>query len=241
LIALLSETISVYARLSRANQTLERERESKLTNVEAAVAAIAHEVRQPLTAISTYSAAARRFLSRVPPDVERVGGILDEIGNATLRANQVLESVRDLFRKADPIKQSIDVNDLVLGALQILGKELADYRITTDMELTPKLPAVMGHKGQLQEVILNLVQNSIDAMGTMTAKPRMLRIRTQPHGLDAIAIYVEDTGPGIEQKNTKQHIRPICYYKDQRNGIWSCHIANDCRTSQRQNYRNVRC
>jgi signal transduction histidine kinase len=198
--AMLSETVRVYASLVRTNQMLRRERESKLTNVAAAVAAIAHEIRQPLTAISTKSAAARRFLARGPADIERVGGILDDIGKSTLRVNEIIESVGALFRKVNPEQQSIDVNDLVIEALQVLEKELADCSITVDTQLTSELPTIMGHKGQLQEVILNLVQNSIDAMRTMTAKPRMLHLRTEPHGRDAIAIYIEDTGPGIEEK-----------------------------------------
>ena len=198
--AMLSEFVRVYASLVRTNQMLRRERESKLTNVAAAVAAIAHEIRQPLTAISANSSAARRFLARGPADIEQVGGILDNIGKASLRANEVIEGVSALFRRANPERQSIDVNDLVIEALQVIAKELADCSITVDTQLTSELPRIMGHKGQLQEVILNLVQNSIDAMRTVTAKPRMLHVRTEPHGRDAIAISVEDTGPGIEEK-----------------------------------------
>jgi signal transduction histidine kinase len=196
--AMLSEFVRVYASLVRTNQMLQRERESKLTNVTAAVAAIAHEIRQPLTAISANSSAARRFLAR--GDIEQVGGILDNIGKASLRVNEVIEGVGALFRRANPERQSIDVNDLVIEALQVIAKELADCSITVDTQLTSELPRIMGHKGQLQEVILNLVQNSIDAMRTVTAKPRMLHVRTEPHGRDAIAISVEDTGPGIEEK-----------------------------------------
>ncbi len=104
------------------------------------------------------------------------------------------------MRQQAPEQQSIDVNDLVNRSLQILGKELADSSIAVDTQLTSELPPIMGQKGQLQEVVLNLVQNSIDAMRTLTAKPRTLRVKTEPHGLDAIAIYIEDTGPGIEEK-----------------------------------------
>jgi signal transduction histidine kinase len=199
LLALLSETINLYARLSRANTKLQRERESKLINVAAAVAAMSHEIRQPLTAIITKSAAARRFLARGSAEIERIGGILDDIGNASLRANQIIESVGALFR-SNPEQQSIDINNLVIEALQVLRDELADCSITVDTQLTSELPPIMGHEGQLQEVILNLVQNSIDAMRTMTTKPRMVHVSTAPHGRDAIAISVEDTGPGIEEK-----------------------------------------
>src|SRR5207248_377139 len=121
-------------------------------------------------------------------------GIFDDIGKASLRVNEIIESVTALFKTANPERQSIDVNDLVIESLQVLGKELADCSIMVDTQLTSELPLIMGHKGQLQEVILNLVQNSIDAMRTVTAKPRMLHVRTEPHGQDAIAISVEDTG-----------------------------------------------
>ena len=200
LMALLSETVNLYARLSSANKKLQRAHENKLTDVGAAVATIAHEIRQPLTAISTKSTAGRRFLERGPSNIERAKGIFDDIGKASLRVNEIIESVSALFRTANPERQSIDVNDLVIETLQLLGKELADSSITVDTQLTSELPPIMGHKGQLQEVILNLVQNSIDAMRTVTAKPRTLHIRTEPHGRDAIAISVEDTGPGIEEK-----------------------------------------
>jgi signal transduction histidine kinase len=200
LIALLSETINLYGRLSRANTKLQREREGKLTNVEAAVAAIAHEIRQPLTAISAKSSAGRRFLERGPADIERVKEILDDIGKASLRVNEVIESVAALFRTTNPESQSIDVNDLVIESLQVLGKDLEDCNITVNTQLTSELPPIVGHKGQLQEVVLNLVQNSIDAMRTVTAKSRMLHVRTDARGRDAIAISVEDTGPGIEEK-----------------------------------------
>jgi signal transduction histidine kinase len=199
LMALFSETVNLYARLSSANKKLQRAHENKLTDVAAAIAAISHEIRQPLTAISTNSSAGRRFLERGPSDIERVKGILDNIGKASLRVNKVIESVGALF-SANPERQSIDVNDLVIESLQELANELADCSITVDTQLTSELRPIMGHKGQLQEVILNLVQNSIDAMRTMTAKPRMLHVRTAPHGRDAIAISVEDTGPGIEEK-----------------------------------------
>jgi signal transduction histidine kinase len=200
LMALLSETVNLYARLSRANAKLQRAHENKLTDVAAAIATIAHEIRQPLTAISTKSTAGRRFLERSPSNIERVKGIFDDIGKASLRVNEIIESVSALFKRANPEQQSIDINDLVIEALQLLGKELADCSIAVDTQLASELPPIVGHKGQLQEVVLNLVQNSIDAMRTVTAKPRMLHVRTAPDGRDAIVISVEDTGPGIEEK-----------------------------------------
>jgi len=197
LIVLLSETVALYTRLARANWALRRERESKLMNLEAALAAIAHEVKQPLTGVAMKSVAARRFLSREPPDIARVQSILDEVTSAGFRANEVIESVRALFRSTDQEQRPVDVNDVTLEALQMLRKDFGDYGIMVSTSLTPELPLVMGHKGQLLEVILNLSQNAVDAMASATGKGRRLRVETELRGSETVAISVEDSGPGI--------------------------------------------
>jgi signal transduction histidine kinase len=201
LVALLSETIAIYARLARANRRLLRERDSKLMNLEAAVAAIAHEVKQPLTGIATKSAAARRFLSREPPDIPRVQTILDEVASAGFRANEVIESVRALFRDTEGDQGPVDLNDVALEAMQMLRKEFDDYDIVLTAQLTPELPLVMGHKGQLREVVLNLIQNAIDAMAGVVERKRRLRIETERRGSGAVTVSVEDSGPGIDPEN----------------------------------------
>jgi C4-dicarboxylate-specific signal transduction histidine kinase len=142
---------------------LERERANKLMNVNAATSSIAHEVRQPLMAITATSAAARRWLERVPPNVDRVKPLLGEIEQAGFRANEVLTNVRELFRDADDKQQPIDANNLVLETLQTLHGELNDHDVKSDVELASELPLVMGHRVQLQEVITNLAHNAIDA------------------------------------------------------------------------------
>lgn len=200
LIVLLSETMRLYARLSIANSKLQRERESRLMNQEAVVAAIAHEVRQPLTGIASQSAAARRFLGRTPPNIGRAQSTLDEIELASFRANEVFESIRALFRNADQEQRPIDLNELTRGALQALRRELEDHRIAISMQLTPELPLITGHRGQLQQVVLNLVQNSINSLGTVTDGSRILQVITERHGVDAITISVGDSGPGIDPK-----------------------------------------
>ena len=198
LVALLSEVISLYAGLARANRILQRERDSKLMNLEAAIAAIAHEIRQPLTGIATKTAAARRFLGHVPPDTARVRTILDEVASAGFRTNEVIESVRSLFRNTEHEQQLVDMNDITLEALQILRKDFDDHLIAIDTQLAPSLPYITGHKGQLREVILNLFQNSIDAMAAVVDNHRRLQIETKRDGSDTIAISVEDSGPGID-------------------------------------------
>jgi signal transduction histidine kinase len=198
--AMLFEFVRVYASLVRTNQMLWRERENKLTNLEAAVAAITHEVRQPLTGISTKGAAARRYLEREPPNIDRAQAILDEVVSAGFRADEVLKSVRALFRTTNQEQQPIDVTELTLEAIRIMHRELARNGITVNTQLTDELPPIMGHRGQLQQVLLNLIENSIDAMRTITDRSRVIRVGTEQQSAEAVVISVEDSGPGIEPK-----------------------------------------
>jgi signal transduction histidine kinase len=197
---MLSEFVRVYASLVRTNQMLWRERENKLTNLEAAVAAITHEVRQPLTGISTKGAAARRYLEREPPNIDRAQAILDEVVSAGFRADEVLKSVGALFRTTNQEQQPIDVTELTLEAIRIMHSELTRNGIIVNTQLTTELPPIMGHRGQLQQVLLNLIENSIDAMKNITDGSRVIRVGTKLKSTEAVAISVEDSGPGIESK-----------------------------------------
>ena len=216
---LLTETLRLYAGLWRAHQTLQRERESKLVNVEAAVAAIAHEVRQPLGSIANLGAAAQILLKRTPADLDEIHGILEEITEESFRASKVFENIRALFRSDDHEQRPADVNELVRGALQVAHGELEQNGVVTDMQLTAALPRITGNRGQLQEVILNLVQNAIEAMGAVTDKARLLGIRTERLGPQEIAITVEDSGPGIDPDKIDAIFEPFVTTKTKGVGL----------------------
>ena len=186
--------------LREAVTKLERERDNKLTNVEAIMASIAHEVRQPLMAIAINGSAARRFLARVPADIDEVAANLDRIIDDSRRASEVFDSILALFRREDQERQPIDVNKIALEVLQSSRGELAEHRVTTRTELASELPLVSGHRRQLQQVISNLVQNAIEAMDNTTDRDRVLRVRTGLHNRDAIIVAVEDSGPGLDPK-----------------------------------------
>ena len=104
------------------------------------------------------------------------------------RASQVLESIRALFKGADLEAQPVDLNGIALGALDLLSGELKDHGVITHAELAPELPLVPGHGGQLQEVMLNLIRNAIDAMDSTTDRARVLRVTTEPDGREAIVV-----------------------------------------------------
>ena len=201
LIVVLAETTWLYARLARSNAMLQRERDNKLINMEAMAASIAHEVRQPLGAISTWANAARRWLERTPPDQDEVRKALNAIRNESLRASEVFDNIRALFGSAEPKKEQLDVNSLTREALSALGSNIESHGVETHVELASKLPPVMGHKGQLQEVISNLVHNAIEAMDSVDGR-RILKVRTELNAGDAISIAVEDTGPGLSSEQT---------------------------------------
>jgi signal transduction histidine kinase len=114
------------------------------------------------------------------------------------RTSEVFDGIRALFRKAhDGIKQ-VNINEIILGTLQSLREDFSDRKIQTRIELASDLPAVDGHRGQLQEVISNLIHNAVDALDGTTDRSRILRLRTELHGDDAIKLTVEDSGPGID-------------------------------------------
>jgi signal transduction histidine kinase len=198
LAALFSERRENEARLARSNVMLQRERDNKLMNLEAMVASISHEVRQPLAAIAMNGNAAMRFLGRAPPDLEEVQSALNRMVVASHHANEVFDNLRALFGSTDEGQEPVDVNEIVLAALSALRGELDDRGIRTLTELTPELPLVLGHTGQLQEVILNLARNGIEAIDAIKDGNRMLRVKTERNGRDAITVAVEDTGPGID-------------------------------------------
>ena len=198
LTALFSERSESEARLARSNMMLQSEQNNKLMNLEAMAASISHEVRQPLTAIAANGSAALRFLARSPPDLQEVRSALDTIVSDSHRAGQVFDNIRALFGSADRRHEPIDVNAMVFGVLRALRGELDDHGVTTRTELTSELPLVMGHRGQLQEVLLNLVRNAIEAMDAVQDGSRVLGVRTERHERDAIIVAVKDTGPGID-------------------------------------------
>ena len=137
----------------------------------------------------------------------------------SFRANEIFENIHALFRSASQEKQLIDVNTLALDALQMLHGELRNNGIVILTQLASEPPLVTAHRGQLQEVFVNLVQNSIDAMGAMTDRSRVLQIRTEQRKPSAVAILVEDSGPGIDPKEMEKIFDPFVTTKAKGMGL----------------------
>ncbi len=219
LAALFAERRESEARLARSNALLQRERDNKLMNLRAAIASISHEIKQPLTAIAWNAAAARKFLESGPADLDEAQAALEDAISDSHRTNQILDNLRHLFSEDEQIKDRIEVNELILSALQLVRGELTSHGVAVVPELASELPPVMGSRVQLQEVVLNLAQNAIDAMAPVEAARRTLKIRTGPDGSRAILIEIEDSGPGIDPGRLEGIFDPFVTTKPQGTGL----------------------
>ena len=198
LAALFAERKETEARLVQSNAMLERERDNRLLNAQATTAAIAHEIRQPLAAIAMGAKTGLLWLARSPPEHDKVRTALARIDRDVHRASEVFDAMRTLFGKSDQERQPIDVNRIILDVTDSLREELDRHGVIARYDLTPKLPLVSGHGAQLREVVLNLINNAVEAMARTNNGNRTLLLRTEIRGGDDIAVSVQDSGPGID-------------------------------------------
>ena len=168
-------------------------------------ASIAHEVNQPLTAISVTAGAALAWLRRKPANLKEVQDALEEIVENTQRAGEIIKSVRAMYRKETQVGP-VDINAITTTMLELARIELQKHDITVQAQLG-QIPAVTGDAIQLQQVILNLIMNAIEAMRSAT--PRVLRIATEPKGSSALRLSIEDTGTGIDPSNIDRIFKPM--------------------------------
>jgi C4-dicarboxylate-specific signal transduction histidine kinase len=160
-------------------------------------ASIAHEVNQPLAAIVANGQACLRFLRREAPDLNYVRGAIEWIVKDSNRAAEVIRRVRGLMKKAEPQKTLLDVNDIVSEVAALLQRELTAQHVTLRLELASAIPLIVGDRVQLQQVVINLVLNGVDAMQAITDRPRALLIRSYEDAAHEIVIAVKDSGAGI--------------------------------------------
>ena len=171
-------------------------------------ATIAHEVNQPLTGIVTRANAALRWLSgKNDPDVGKARDALSQIVSAGHRASDVVTSVRAMFRKDTQEKSAVDINKLIRSVLGLVYMDLRKHSIESRTDLADNLPAVIGNEVQLQQVILNLVMNGIEAMSS--TEPRVLSLKSACNRRDCVHVSIEDTGIGIDPSNLDRVFKPL--------------------------------
>jgi PAS domain S-box-containing protein len=205
--------------LRKALMKLQGERDNKLMNIEAVTASLAHEVRQPLAAISINCSAAENFLERVPPDLDKVRSSLNGVVRDCNRVSEVFETIRALFRRVDQKREPTAINEIVLDVLQSMRQELADHGVATETELAPELQRVDGDRNQLRQVIINLIHNAIESMDSMRDRNRVLRVSTKSLSPHAIVVSVEDSGPGINPTRLESIFDPFITTKSDGMGL----------------------
>jgi PAS domain S-box-containing protein len=175
---------------------------SRQTTIAAMTASIAHEINQPLAAIVANANAGLRWLARPQANIEEVEAILKRIVNDGHRASDVIASTRAMFQKGQRERTPVDINALIGEVLALLHGELESHRVLLQINLHDALPEVMAERVQLQQVLLNLIMNAVDAMSSVADRERRLTIRSEQHVSDDVSIAVEDSGAGIDPDHT---------------------------------------
>ena len=209
LVVLLVETTVLYARLAGAITLQRRERAHRVMSVDEATAAIAHEIKQPLGAMSLNCDAALEFLETPQIDREELRSCLMDVKNDGVRANEVIAGVRALFNATARHRTSVEIDRLAREVLRMVENDLHVHGVTVSTEFQEGIPQVRADPVQLQQVILNLVKNAIDAIGTGSSNQKAIRLITTSDGKSAVSLYVQDTGPGITLPDEAQVFDPF--------------------------------
>jgi PAS domain S-box-containing protein len=171
-------------------------RVNRVTTLGVLAASIAHEVNQPLGAMTTSAAAGTRWLAADPPDLEKARSALRRIVNDGTRAGQVVERIRALVNRQAPRRTCVDINEAVLEVIALTRDEVRRNAISLETSLSPDVPPIEGDRVQLQQVVLNLLVNAIEAMSA-GAPPCELAIASSCEDANNVTVEVRDSGPGV--------------------------------------------
>jgi len=168
------------------------------------VSSIAHEVNQPLAAIATYGNACLRFLSGDPPNLTRSRQAIESIVSDSIRAGEVIQRIRALVKRTGPEHVRLDINEVVREVVHLARTELLNRKVSLQLELQAELQPVEGDRVQLQQVVLNLVLNGVEAMSAVTEGDRRLVIRSGRDDPDKVCVTVQDSGVGLSPQDVKR-------------------------------------
>lgn len=182
---------------------------SRVLSLGELTASLAHEINQPLTAIITHADAARRWLGRAQPDYERTRAALDNIARDGNRAGAILQRVRAFSTKAEPSRQPVNVNDVIREVVSFIAHQTSREQITLKTVLAESLPKVNADPVELQQVVLNLVINSLEALRPVAGRPKRLSITSVRRNKTRIEVSVRDNGNGIDTQHLVRMFEPF--------------------------------
>jgi signal transduction histidine kinase len=204
LLVLLAESTMLYARFALSVLGRQSEREARLISMDAVTAAIAHEIGQPLNAIAMNAGAGLRWIRRAPPDLDKAQKTYERIIADIGRVSEVIQSVREIFRGGERQRTLVDVNELIRETIALSRGELEVGNIVLALNLSEPIPTVPGHRGQIRQVLLNMVGNAIEAMRHASDRPHVLRISSEAGEQNGVALSVEDNGIGVVPENMER-------------------------------------
>ena len=203
------ENARLYQQVSAAYEDLARTQEElrrvgRATTLGALAASIAHEVNQPLGAVVTSAASCSRWLAGEPPDLEKARRALDRIVRDGQRASEVIVRIRALVTRRPPRTDPVDINESVRDVLPLARGEMERSGVVLRTRFAQDLPLVPGDRVQLQQVILNLIVNGIEAMSDVADRPRELVVSSAAHGSRGVVVEVHDSGSGLDPERADQ-------------------------------------
>jgi C4-dicarboxylate-specific signal transduction histidine kinase len=209
LFVLLSESILVHTRLVLSMMAREQEREGQRMAMEVLVGSLAHELRQPLTAIRANASAGVRTILSGPNAMDEVRATFSDIRESVDRATGIVDSVRTMFAASQRDRGRIYVNDLVRDVLGMMRPELEAQRVAVSVDLPSGVPAIHGHRGQLMQVLVNGMTNAIDSLTAVSDRTRQLHIRTVARKPAGVSIMIEDSGVGLDPRMRDRLFEPF--------------------------------
>ena len=192
---------------------------NRLATVGQLTVSIAHVVNQPITAVVTNAGAALNWLGAHPPNLDKVRESLDHIVVDSKRAGDIVHRIRALIKKAPPPKSRFDLNEAVLDVIALVHSEALRHGISLQTQLAEGLPLVQGDRVQLQQVILNLILNAVQAMSGVSERSRELLISTEKEASGAVLVTVQDSGPGLDPESVARAFDAFYTTKPQGMGI----------------------
>jgi len=182
---------------------------TRVTTLGELAASIAHEINQPLAAVIANAEACSSWLDRSPPDLEAARRSVEWIVDDVNRASEVIRRLRALAKKTDIEKTPLNINDVAREVVALVRRELLSHKVLLKLELAPDLPGIIGDRVQLQQVIINLVINAVEAMESVSDRPRELTIRSGRHDTDWVFLAVADSGIGITDADAERMFTPF--------------------------------
>jgi C4-dicarboxylate-specific signal transduction histidine kinase len=190
---------------------------ARITTMGELAASIAHELNQPLGSIIVSGDACLRWLEAKPPNLDEAHQALEAIIRDGTRASNVLVRTRKLLRHGERLRESLDVNEVIREVLSLSDGELRRNGISMRIEMQENLPPATIDRVLLQQVLLNLIMNAMDAMRTISDRTRVLSIRTEEHASGTITVFVQDSGAGIDPDNLSRIFET--FFTTKREGI----------------------